>query len=133
MDDDGWAHNRHELSRARSPDAPETAELKDSAGDVGWIHSYETGSTVDGPGVRITLFVSGCLLRCQYCHNPDTWHLKDGTQVRYERAEQVLASYAGMLRAMGGGLTISGGEQSLCRSRRPLYETAVKESAVKLD
>ena len=45
----------------------------------GWVHSYETGSTVDGPGMRVMLFMSGCLLRCQYCHNPDTWHLKDGT------------------------------------------------------
>ena len=79
-------------------------------GDFGWIHSYETGSTVDGPGIRVTVFMSGCLLRCLYCHNPDTWHLKDGTRVSFERAEQALASYAAPLRAMGGGLTISGGE-----------------------
>jgi pyruvate formate lyase activating enzyme len=54
--------------------------------------------------------MSGCLLRCLYCHNPDTWHLKDGTRVSFERANQALASYAAALRAMDGGLTISGGE-----------------------
>ena len=110
MAEEGWGSNRHDLRRMQSPDAPETAEFQDPRGDFGWIHSYETGSTVDGPGVRITVFVSGCLLRCVYCHNPDTWHLKDGTKVSFQRAEQVLASYAAPLRAMGGGLTISGGE-----------------------
>jgi pyruvate formate lyase activating enzyme len=110
MAEEAWASNRHELSQLRSPDAPETASYRDQAGDFGWVHSYETGSTVDGPGVRVTLFVSGCLLRCQYCHNPDTWHLKDGTRVSYDRAEHVLAGYAAALRAMDGGLTISGGE-----------------------
>jgi pyruvate formate lyase activating enzyme len=105
-----WGSNRHELRHALSPDAPETADLRTTRGEFGWIHSYETGSTVDGPGVRVTVFVSGCLLRCLYCHNPDTWHLKDGTRVSFERAERALASYAGPLRSMGGGLTISGGE-----------------------
>jgi pyruvate formate lyase activating enzyme len=76
----------------------------------GWVHSYETGSTVDGPGIRITLFMSGCLLRCLYCHNPDTWHLKDGTRVELAQAVRRLGDFAPMLRAMGGGLTISGGE-----------------------
>jgi pyruvate formate lyase activating enzyme len=105
-----WATDRHALRQAQSPNAPETAEYRDPKGDFGWIHSYETGSTVDGPGIRVTIFVSGCLLRCLYCHNPDTWHLKDGTRVSFERARQGLASYATALRALDGGLTISGGE-----------------------
>jgi len=54
--------------------------------------------------------MSGCLLRCQYCHNPDTWHLKDGTRVELAQAVRRLGDFAPMLRAMGGGLTISGGE-----------------------
>ena len=51
------------------------------AGSFGYCHSYETSSRYDGPGLRIVIFISGCLLRCTYCHNPDTWHLKDGTYV----------------------------------------------------
>jgi pyruvate formate lyase activating enzyme len=110
MADEPWAHSRYDLQRARSPDAPETATFRDPRGDFGWIHSYETGTTLDGPGIRLIVFMSGCLLRCLYCHNPDTWHLKDGVQVPFARAEQALAGYAAALRAMGGGLTISGGE-----------------------
>src|SRR3546814_5706135 len=49
------------------------------------IYSYETSSRYDGPGVRVVLFTSGCLLRCTYCHNPDTWHLKDGTRSEERR------------------------------------------------
>ena len=102
--------SRYDLRTARSPDAPETAGYEGRESTVGWVHSYETGSTVDGPGIRITLFMSGCLLRCQYCHNPDTWHLKDGTRVELAQAVRRLGDFAPMLRAMGGGLTISGGE-----------------------
>src|SRR5258708_4350691 len=50
-------------------------------GAFGYVHSYETGSRYDGPGYRVVLFVSGCLLRCQSCHTPDTWKLRDGTRV----------------------------------------------------
>ena len=56
------------------------------------------------------LFVSGCLLRCTYCHNPDTWHLKDGTYVSAQQVVDRLGSFASALRALDGGLTISGGE-----------------------
>ena len=56
------------------------------------------------------LFVSGCLLRCTYCHNPDTWHLKDGTYVSADQVLRRLGDFAPSLRSLGGGLTISGGE-----------------------
>ncbi|MBS7740315.1 MAG: pyruvate formate lyase-activating protein [Chelatococcus sp.] len=105
-----WATSRYDLRVSQSPDAPDVDQLDDSSGGYGWVHSYETGSTVDGPGVRVTVFMNGCFLRCMYCHNPDTWHLRDGTRVSIERAELALAGYATALRSMGGGLTISGGE-----------------------
>jgi pyruvate formate lyase activating enzyme len=56
------------------------------------------------------LFLSGCLLRCTYCHNPDTWHLKDGTRVSVQQVLDRLKSFAPALRSLDGGLTISGGE-----------------------
>ena len=102
--------SRHDLRHDLSPDAPETERYADEEGAYGYVHSYETGSRLDGPGVRITLFVSGCPLRCQYCHNPDTWHLKHGTRVAAERVITRLGHFAPALRAMQGGLTISGGE-----------------------
>jgi len=101
---------RHDLRHGLSPDAPETEAYADGEGAFGYVHSYETGSRLDGPGVRVTLFVSGCPLRCQYCHNPDTWHLKDGTRVAVERVIARVGDFAPALRAMKGGLTISGGE-----------------------
>src|SRR6478609_4479361 len=110
MDSEPWANSRHALRVSQSPDAPETAGFNNPKGDFGWIHSYETGSTLDGPGIRVVVFMSGCLLRCKYCHNPDTWHLKDGTKISFERAKTALQAYAAPLRAMDGGLTISGGE-----------------------
>lgn len=102
--------SRYDLRAGKSPDAPDETDFSGDETSYGWIHSYETGSTVDGPGVRATVFMSGCLLRCQYCHNPDTWHLKDGTKIRLADAVDRLQKFAGPLRHMGGGLTISGGE-----------------------
>jgi pyruvate formate lyase activating enzyme len=102
--------SRFDLRTGQAPDAPETEGFEGPKETHGWVHSYETGSTVDGPGVRIMLFMSGCFLRCQYCHNPDTWHLKDGTKIDLPHAIRRLRDFAPALRAMGGGLTISGGE-----------------------
>lgn len=99
---------RHDLRHDLSPDAPETDDYREQT--FGYLHSYETGSRVDGPGVRVTLFVSGCPLRCQYCHNPDTWHLKHGTRIPLEQVVTRLSHFAPALRSMQGGLTISGGE-----------------------
>lgn len=103
--------SRHDLRVGKSPDAPdESADFDGAEGALGYVHSYETGSRYDGPGMRVVLFVSGCLLRCQYCHNPDTWHLKDGYHVAAQQVIDRLRSFSGPLKALGGGLTISGGE-----------------------
>jgi len=105
------AGSRHDLHVGLSPDAPDESEAeKDTEGAFGYAHSYETASRYDGPGLRIVLFLSGCLLRCSYCHNPDTWHLKDGTYVSAQQVIDRLAGFASALRALDGGLTISGGE-----------------------
>jgi len=105
------AGSRHDLHVAVSPDAPnEDALGNETDGAFGYAHSYETSSRYDGPGVRVVLFVSGCLLRCTYCHNPDTWHLKDGTYISAQQVLDRLAGFAPALRALDGGLTISGGE-----------------------
>jgi pyruvate formate lyase activating enzyme len=105
------AGSRHDLHVDVSPDAPDESQV-DGGGDgaFGYAHSYETASRYDGPGLRVVLFVSGCLLRCTYCHNPDTWHLKDGTYVSAQYVIDRLRSFASALRALDGGLTISGGE-----------------------
>jgi len=103
--------SRHDLRTGRSPDAPDEAEFRDDGeGAFGYCHSYETSSRYDGPGLRTVLFVSGCLLRCQYCHKPDTWHLKDGTYVSAQHVLDRLGAFASALRDLDGGLTISGGE-----------------------
>ncbi|NJD33770.1 MAG: pyruvate formate lyase-activating protein [Betaproteobacteria bacterium] len=103
--------SRHDLRRDLSPDAPEIEDYSEGEGAFGYMHSYETGSRLDGPGIRITLFLSGCPLRCQYCHNPDTWHLKHGMRVPLELIVTRLGHFAPALRAMKkSGLTLSGGE-----------------------
>ena len=105
------AGSRHDLRVGISPDAPDEDQFKDDGeGAFGYAHSYETSSRYDGPGLRVVLFLSGCLLRCTYCHNPDTWHLKDGTYVSAQQVLDRLASFASAIRALDGGLTISGGE-----------------------
>ncbi len=103
--------NRHDLRVGRSPEAPDESQFRDDLkGEYGYAHSYETSSRYDGPGLRIVLFLSGCLLRCTYCHNPDTWHLKDGTYISAQQVLERLASFAPALRSLDGGITISGGE-----------------------
>ena len=102
--------SRYDIRVGISPDAPDEDKLKDEVGSFGYCHSYETSSRYDGPGLRIVLFLSGCLLRCTYCHNPDTWHLKDGTYVSADHVLKRIGDFAPALRDVGGGLTISGGE-----------------------
>ena len=74
----------------------------------GFIHSTESFGTVDGPGVRFVVFLQGCPMRCQYCHNPDTWKMNAGSlrsaQSLIQEYERNKAFYA------RGGLTVTGGE-----------------------
>lgn len=79
-------------------------------GLIGSIHSWELVTAVDGPGTRMTLFLSGCPLQCQYCHNPDTMQLKNGTLQSAEEVLKRIQRYRKVFKATGGGLTISGGE-----------------------
>lgn len=81
-----------------------------ASGDLGFLHSFTTGSTVDGPGVRVVAWTTGCMFRCLYCHNPDTWKLKNGIPVTVAKATEELRKYRRGLRVMSGGFTLSGGE-----------------------
>lgn len=76
----------------------------------GYVHSIEVGSFVDGPGIRFVVFLAGCPLRCQYCHNPDAWKCSAGQKTSSEAVLAKIASSADFLRAGEGGVTVSGGE-----------------------
>ena len=80
------------------------------AGELGSVHSWELVTAVDGPGTRLTTFLSGCPLRCLYCHNPDTMEMRRGEPVTATEVVARLTRYAGVLKATKGGLTVSGGE-----------------------
>lgn len=79
-------------------------------GDMGFLHSFTTGSTVDGPGVRVVAWTTGCHWRCLYCHNPDTWTMSNGIPVTLAKATEELRKYRYGLKIMSGGFTLSGGE-----------------------
>lgn len=79
-------------------------------GDIGFLHSFTTGSAVDGPGVRLVAWTAGCQFRCLYCHNPDTWNMMNGLAIPLERAIAALRKYHHGLKIMAGGVTVSGGE-----------------------
>jgi pyruvate formate lyase activating enzyme len=81
-----------------------------ATGDMGFLHSFTTGSTVDGPGVRMVGWTTGCQWRCLYCHNPDTWTMSNGIPVTLARATEELRKYRHGLKVMSGGFTLSGGE-----------------------
>ncbi len=80
---------------------------------MGYVHSAQLGSTVDGPGLRFVAFLTGCLMRCQYCHNPDTWHLQNGRPYSVDHTMKVIGRYAQALKLSRGGITLSGGEPVL--------------------
>jgi pyruvate formate-lyase 1-activating enzyme len=80
---------------------------------TGRIHSIESFGAVDGPGLRYVLFMQGCPMRCQYCHNADTWKVTDGKDITVSRVIGDLESYLPFFQASGGGITVSGGEPLL--------------------
>lgn len=98
-----------EITRPELFDARRTGEL-------GLVHSWELVTAVDGPGTRMTLFLSGCPLRCLYCHNPDTMGMREGTIEKVDDVILKVLRYKRIFSLSGGGLTISGGE--------PLFQTA---------
>lgn len=99
-------------------------------GDMGFLHSFTTGSAVDGPGIRLVAWTTACMFRCRYCHNPDTWTLSNGIPVTLDKAIEEIRKYENGLRAMHGGFTLSGGEPLMQdRFAARLFE-AVKDMGV---
>ena len=80
---------------------------------MGSLHSWELVTAVDGPGTRLTFFLAGCALRCQYCQNPDTWKITYGRPTDISEVTARIDRYARVLKAAGGGVTVSGGEPML--------------------
>ena len=81
--------------------------------EIGYYHSYEITGSVNGPGIRFMLYLSGCPLRCQYCQNPDMWTMHNGRPVTVGRMLDEVAKYANFIRTAHGGITVSGGEPML--------------------
>lgn len=75
---------------------------------MGYIHSIETFGTVDGPGVRFVVFFQGCPMRCQYCHNPDTWDMSEGKEKTADEILEMFERNRSFYRT--GGITATGGE-----------------------
>ena len=78
---------------------------------TGKIHSIETLGTVDGPGIRFVVFMQGCPMRCQYCHNPDTWDMRGGREISADELAKNALKYANYIKS--GGVTVTGGEPLL--------------------
>lgn len=79
---------------------------------MGKIHSLETFGAVDGPGIRFVIFLQGCPMRCQYCHNPDSWEISGGIEMSAQELMDNILKYRNYYKD-GGGVTVSGGEPML--------------------
>ncbi|KUN21379.1 pyruvate formate lyase-activating protein [Streptomyces antibioticus] len=96
---------------AAAPATPAAAATRRPA--VGSVHSWDLSTGVDGPGTRFVTFLSGCPLTCLYCHNPDTWRMRDGKRTTADDVVAEAAKYTRFIAAAGGGATVSGGEPLL--------------------
>jgi pyruvate formate lyase activating enzyme len=92
---------------------------------TGSVHSWDLSTGVDGPGTRLVVFLSGCPLRCVYCHNPDTWCRRDGTETELEELARLMRRYQPFIGCAGGGFTVSGGEPL----QQPAFTRALLETA----
>ncbi|MBO7244739.1 MAG: pyruvate formate lyase-activating protein [Alphaproteobacteria bacterium] len=92
------------------------------------VHSFESGGTVDGPGIRFVVFTQGCPLRCKYCHNPDTWNPKNGKAYPAKTLVNEILKYKTFMTFSKGGVTFSGGEPLVQKeSLVPIFEKLKKE------
>lgn len=80
---------------------------------IGRIHSIESFSKVDGPGIRYVVFMQGCNLRCKFCHNPDTWQINQGNKINQEQLIEKILNAKNYLVNGRGGVTFTGGEPLL--------------------
>lgn len=94
-----------------TPSTPAAAAARRPA--VGSIHSWDLSTGVDGPGTRFVTFLSGCPLTCLYCHNPDTWKMRNGKRTTADDVIAEAAKFQRFIEASGGGATVSGGEPLL--------------------
>lgn len=94
----------------------------------GYIHSIETCGTVDGPGLRYVIFLQGCPMRCQYCHNPDTWEPFKGTEMTVDKALEKF--YSNLPFYKNGGVTVTGGEPMMQMDFLIELFTKLKEDGV---
>jgi pyruvate formate lyase activating enzyme len=101
-----------------------------ATGDMGFLHSFTTGSAVDGPGVRVVAWTAGCMWRCLYCHNPDTWTMGNGMPVTVAQAAEELRKYRHGLQTMKGGFTLSGGEPLMQHRFAVKLFTAAREMGI---
>ncbi|SFH59646.1 pyruvate formate-lyase-activating protein [Pisciglobus halotolerans] len=79
---------------------------------IGYVHSTESFGSVDGPGIRFITFMQGCRMRCEFCHNPDTWNMGGGTPYTADELLDEALQYRDFWGAKGG-ITVSGGEPLL--------------------
>ncbi|OED43668.1 pyruvate formate-lyase 1-activating enzyme [Endozoicomonas sp. (ex Bugula neritina AB1)] len=93
---------------------------------LGRVHSTDSFGTVDGPGIRFVVFMQGCQMRCRYCHNRDTWDLRDGGEVMNH--EELLKKIISIKHFLSGGVTVTGGEPLLqAEFVADLFEALQKE------
>ena len=84
-------------------------------GKIGRIHSFESFGAVDGPGIRYVVFLQGCLLRCLYCHNPDTWECAGGIEISSDALIEKILSYKSFI--YKGGVTLRITSYNVCYTK----------------